>query len=218
MQGFGNVGGGTPSQLLHEQGCTVVGVSDVKGGVYNPEGLTPAALLRARRQATGRSSGYEGGETITNEELLRAGVRRPRSRRRSRASSPTRTPTRVKATVIVEAANGPTTPEADEIFEDRGILVVPDILANSGGVTVSYFEWVQDLQSYYWSEDEVNDRLRKIMERPTSTSSAGGAQGHDAQGRDDARRGPGGRGSPHARPLPLPGARRGARVSSRRLA
>ncbi|HYV01797.1 MAG TPA: hypothetical protein VEM93_05600 [Actinomycetota bacterium] len=72
---------------------------------------------------------------------------------------------RVKASVIVEAANGPTTPEADEIFEDRGIRVVPDILANAGGVTVSYFEWVQDLQAYSWSEDEVNDRLRQIMEQ-----------------------------------------------------
>jgi glutamate dehydrogenase (NAD(P)+) len=72
---------------------------------------------------------------------------------------------RVKASVIVEAANGPTTPEADEVFKDRGTLVVPDILANAGGVTVSYFEWVQDLQAYYWSEDEVNDRLRMIMER-----------------------------------------------------
>ena len=71
----------------------------------------------------------------------------------------------MRATVIVEAANGPTTPEADEIFEDRHILVVPDILANAGGVTVSYFEWVQDIQAYYWSEDEVNDRLRQIMEK-----------------------------------------------------
>src|SRR5207247_2618115 len=72
---------------------------------------------------------------------------------------------RVRSSVIVEAANGPTTPEADVIFEDRGLSVVPDILANAGGVTVSYFEWVQDLQAYYWSEDEVNDRLRQIMEK-----------------------------------------------------
>ncbi len=125
VQGFGNVGAGTV-QLLHEQGCLIVGVSDVKGGVHDPKGLSPVGLRNREREA-GTIAGFEGG--------------------------------------IVEAANGPTTPEADDIFKDRGILVVPDILANAGGVTVSYFEWVQDLQAYYWEEDEVNERLRTIMEK-----------------------------------------------------
>jgi glutamate dehydrogenase (NAD(P)+) len=162
VQGFGNVGGGTV-ELLHQQGCVIVGVSDVKGGVYNPQGLSPQGL-RAHRDKTGSVNGYEGGETVTNEELLEldCDVLIPAA---LEGQLTKRNADRIKASVIVEAANGPTTPEADEIFKDRGILVVPDILANAGGVTVSYFEWVQDLQAFYWTEDEVNDRLRQIMER-----------------------------------------------------
>jgi glutamate dehydrogenase (NAD(P)+) len=162
VQGFGNVGGGTV-ELLHQQGCRIVGVSDVQGGVHNPEGLSPQGL-RAHEDQHGTIAGYEGGERVTNEELLEldCDVLIPAAieGQLTRANAD-----RVKASVIVEAANGPTIPEADEIFEDRGILVVPDILANAGGVTVSYFEWVQDIQAYYWSEDEVNDRLRQIMEK-----------------------------------------------------
>jgi glutamate dehydrogenase (NAD(P)+) len=162
VQGFGNVGGGTV-ELLHQQGCVVVGVSDVKGGVYNPKGLNPQGL-RAHRDNTGSVVGYEGGEFVTNEELLEleCDVMIPAALEGQLTSD---NASRVRASVIVEAANGPTEPEGDEIFKDRGILVVPDILANAGGVTVSYFEWVQDLQAFYWSEDEVNDRLRQIMER-----------------------------------------------------
>jgi glutamate dehydrogenase (NAD(P)+) len=162
VQGFGNVGGGTV-ELLHQQGCVVVGVSDVKGGVYNPKGLNPQGL-RAHRDNTGSVVGYEGGEFVTNEELLEleCDVLIPAALEGQLTSD---NASRVRASVIVEAANGPTEPEGDEIFKDRGILVVPDILANAGGVTVSYFEWVQDLQAFYWSEDEVNDRLRQIMER-----------------------------------------------------
>jgi glutamate dehydrogenase (NAD(P)+) len=140
-----------------------VGVSDVQGGVYNPDGLNPQGL-RAHEEQHGTIAGYEGGQRVTNEELLEldCDVLIPAAieGQLNRANAD-----RVKASVIVEAANGPTVPEADEIFEDRGILVVPDILANAGGVTVSYFEWVQDIQAYYWSEDEVNDRLRQIMEK-----------------------------------------------------
>jgi glutamate dehydrogenase (NAD(P)+) len=162
VQGFGNVGGGTVD-LMNEQGCTVVGVSDVKGGIYNPEGLNPGALA-AHVRDSGSVVGYEGGETVTNDQLLtlECDVLIPAALEGVLTAQNAED---VKATVIVEAANGPTLPEADDIFEDRGIPVVPDILANAGGVTVSYFEWVQDLQAYYWSEDEVNERLRRIMEQ-----------------------------------------------------
>jgi len=162
IQGFGNVGGGTV-RLLHDQGCIVVGVSDVKGGVYNAQGLQPQGL-EAHQKAAGSIVGYEGAESVTNQELLEVDcdVLIPAAIEGQLTDD---NADRVKASIIVEAANGPTTPEADVIFEDRGLSVVPDILANAGGVTVSYFEWVQDLQAYYWSEDEVNDRLRQIMEK-----------------------------------------------------
>jgi glutamate dehydrogenase (NAD(P)+) len=162
VQGFGNVGSNAV-QLLEEMGCIVVAVSDVQGGVYNPRGLSYTGLTSHVRQA-GSLAGYEGGEHISNEKLLEldcdvlipAAIENQLTEDNAGA---------VNASVVVEAANGPTTPAADLMFKDRGILVVPDILANSGGVTVSYFEWVQDIQSYYWDEDEVNERLRKIMER-----------------------------------------------------
>jgi len=162
VQGYGNVGAGTV-RLLHEQGCRIVGVSDVRGGVYNPDGLSPTGLDKAEAEA-GTVYGYEGGETVSNAELLElpCDVLIPAA---VEGQLTEENADRIKASVIVEAANGPTTPEGDEIFKDRGILVVPDILANAGGVSVSYFEWVQDLQAYYWTEDEVNDRLRMIMEK-----------------------------------------------------
>jgi glutamate dehydrogenase (NAD(P)+) len=161
VQGFGNVGANTV-ELLSEQGCVVVGVSDVQGGVYNSDGLSPLGL-RAHHSEAGTVHGYEGGESVSNRELLElecevlipAALEGQLTEKNADA---------VHAAVIVEAANGPTTPEADEIFRERGVIVVPDILANAGGVTVSYFEWVQDIQAYYWTEDEVNDRLRTIME------------------------------------------------------
>jgi glutamate dehydrogenase (NAD(P)+) len=162
VQGFGNVGGGTVS-FLHEEGCKIIGVSDEQGGVYNPEGLSPTGL-RAYDEEAGTIFGYEGGERISNAELLEldCDVLIPAA---IEGQLTEENAEEVKASVIVEAANGPTTPEADEIFHERAIPVVPDILANAGGVTVSYFEWVQDLQAYYWQEDEVNDRLRMIMEK-----------------------------------------------------
>jgi glutamate dehydrogenase (NAD(P)+) len=162
VQGYGKVG--APAvQLLHELGCIIVAVSDVGGGVYNGKGLSPRGLA-AQRDAAGTVAGYEGGEPITNAQLLTidCDVLIPAAMEGQLTGANAGD---VKAPVIVEAANGPTTPEADEIFHDRGVLVVPDILANSGGVTVSYFEWVQDIQAFFWTEDEVNDRLRSIMER-----------------------------------------------------
>ena len=162
VQGFGKVGG-LAAQFLHDAGCCVIAVSDVGGGVYNPRGLDPSALIK--HLATGAQTvvGYPGTDTITNAELLELdcdllvpaaleGVLHE-----GNAAN-------VKARFVVEGANGPTTPDADDILEDKGVLVVPDILANSGGVAVSYFEWVQDLQAYFWSEDEVNDRLKVLME------------------------------------------------------
>jgi glutamate dehydrogenase (NAD(P)+) len=162
VQGFGNVGSGTV-QLLHEQGCKIVGVSDVKGGLFNPKGLSPQGLLAIRARGDSVSA-FEGGEAVTNEELLEldCDVLIPAA---IEGQITDENAEGIKAAVIVEGANGPTTPQADEILEDRGVKVVPDILANAGGVTVSYFEWVQDLQAFYWSEDEVNNRLRIIMEQ-----------------------------------------------------
>jgi glutamate dehydrogenase (NAD(P)+) len=162
IQGYGKVG--APAvRLLTELGCIVVAVSDVNGGVYNPRGLSPTGLA-AHRGDAGTVVGFDGGEPVTNEELLEipCDVLVPAA---LEGQITEHNAARIKAEMIIEGANGPTTPEADEILEDRGVLVVPDILANSGGVTVSYFEWVQDLQAYFWDEDEVNMKLRRIMER-----------------------------------------------------
>jgi glutamate dehydrogenase (NAD(P)+) len=161
VQGYGKVG--APAvRLLHEQGCTIVGVGDVHGGVYNPRGISPVGL-EAYKNETGTVAGYEGGEAVTNEELLalECDVLVPAALERVIDEGNAEG---VRCSIVVEAANGPTTPEADELLHDRGIHIVPDILANAGGVTVSYFEWVQDLQAYFWSEDEVNARLRRVME------------------------------------------------------
>jgi glutamate dehydrogenase (NAD(P)+) len=162
IQGYGKVGG-PAVRLLDDLGCQVVAVSDVHGGVYNPEGLSPTGLAAHRIEA-GTVAGFEGGEPITNHDLLELDVEVliPAALESVLTEDNAE---RVQAQIIVEAANGPTTPDADAIFHDRGILVVPDILANAGGVTVSYFEWVQGLQAYFWSEDEVNAKLRQIMER-----------------------------------------------------
>ncbi len=162
VQGYGKVGGGTV-QLLHQQGCKVVGVSEVEGGVYNPNGLSPQGL-RAHKERTGSLLGFEGGESVTNEELLQldCDVLIPAA---IEGQISERNADRIRTSVIVEGANGPTTPEGDEILTDRHVTVVPDILANAGGVTVSYFEWVQDRGGYFWTEDVVNDRLREIITR-----------------------------------------------------
>ena len=161
VQGFGKVGG-PAVELLAEQGCRIIGVSDHLGGVHNPRGLSPVGLA-AHHAETGTVAGFEGGVPLTNEELLAldCDVLIPAAIEGQITEA---NADRVQARVIVEAANGPTTPAADEILHDRGIHVVPDILANAGGVAVSYFEWVQDLQAYFWSEHEVNARLKRVME------------------------------------------------------
>ncbi len=161
IQGYGKVG--APAvRLMEELGCIVVGVSDVHGGTYCPDGLSWKGLA-AHHADTGTVVGYDGGEDVTNAELLEieCDLLIPAALESQITDD---NAGRIRAEIIVEGANGPTTPAADEILRDRGVLVVPDILANSGGVTVSYFEWVQDLQAYFWDEDEVNRKLRKIME------------------------------------------------------
>jgi glutamate dehydrogenase (NAD(P)+) len=162
VQGFGKVGG-LAAQFLHDAGCTVVAVSDFKGGVYNARGLNPVALLRHVRAGAESVVGYPGTDPITNEELIEldVDVLVPAALEGVIHEG---NADRIRASFIVEGANGPTTPDADEALDARGITVVPDILANAGGVAVSYFEWVQDLQAYWWSEDEVNDRLRRMMD------------------------------------------------------
>jgi glutamate dehydrogenase (NAD(P)+) len=162
VQGFGNVGSYL-ARFVAEDGATVVALSDSSGGVYNPNGID-VALALAHKQETGRLDGLKDTESITNEELLLidCDVLAPCALEQVITSA---NADRVKASLIVEGANGPTTPTADEILEDKGVLVLPDVLANAGGVVVSYFEWVQGLQEYFWKEEEVNQRLNDITSR-----------------------------------------------------
>ena len=166
VQGYGNVGSHAAT-ILDQMGCTIVAVSDVSGGLYNPHGLDIASINRHVAAHPRRLlEGYKapGVEKITNDELLviDVDVLIPAAlEHQIRADNAPY----VQAKMIVEGANGPTTREADEILGDRGVIVVPDILANAGGVVVSYFEWVQDLQCFFWDEKEVNRNLRRIMVR-----------------------------------------------------
>lgn len=160
VQGFGNVGSVT-SQLLQREGCKIIAISDRAGGVYNKDGIDVDAAIR--HVAQHRSlDGFKGGDIITNEELLtlEVDVLVPAALENVITS---RNAGKVKAKIICEGANGPTTAGADQILDDKGIFVIPDILANAGGVTVSYFEWVQDRGGYFWAEDVVNKRLEEIM-------------------------------------------------------
>ncbi len=162
VQGFGNVGS-ISARLLHEMGCKVVGLSDINGGVYNANGIdVHKAMHHSKEHGTLRD--MPNTEPVTNAELLElpCDVLIPAALENQLTA---RNAPRVKARLVIEAANGPTTPDADRIFSDRGIVVVPDILANAGGVTVSYFEWVQDLQRFFWAENEINDRLETLMLR-----------------------------------------------------
>jgi len=162
VQGFGNVGRNL-ALLLDEAGAIVVAVSDSVGGIHNPNGIDMEAALRHKLD-TGQLSGLPGTEDVTNEELLvvECDVLAPCALEqvitRDNAGD-------VHAEIVCEGANGPLTIEADEILEDRGVLVLPDVLANAGGVVVSYFEWVQGLQEYFWKEDEVNGKLNDIITR-----------------------------------------------------
>ncbi len=162
IQGYGNVGSST-GICLQDMGCRVIAVSDVHGGVYRQAGIDARELARWVR-SEGTVCGFPGTEPITNADLLAmpCDVLVPAA---LEGQITGRNAGNVRAKIIVEGANGPTTPEADKILERKGVVVVPDILANAGGVTVSYFEWVQGLQFLFWGEDEVNKRLEEIMAR-----------------------------------------------------
>jgi glutamate dehydrogenase (NAD(P)+) len=160
IQGFGNVGSHS-ARLLAEQGARVVAVSDVSGGLYNPKGLSISDVLRYT-QEHGTIKGFRNAEAVTNSELLQLPVTVLIPAALENQIT-VRNAADIKARIITEAANGPTTPDADDILHDRGTFLIPDILANAGGVTVSYFEWVQDLQHFFWSEEEINERLHRIM-------------------------------------------------------
>ncbi len=162
VQGYGNVGS-IAAYLLQDKGCKIVGASDTQGGIYNPKGFDARDVLRFKGEH-GTVVGYPGTDKITNEELLALECDILVPSALEKAITGQNAP-QIKAKVIVEGANGPTTPEADEILFDRNIFVVPDVLANAGGVTVSYFEWVQGLQFFFWSEREINNQLREIMVR-----------------------------------------------------
>jgi glutamate dehydrogenase (NAD(P)+) len=162
VQGFGNVGRNL-ARILAEDGATIVGVSDSVGGIYKPSGIDVDAVT-AHKQETGSVQGLEGSEDISNDELLllECDVLAPCALEQviTRDNAD-----RIRAGIVCEGANGPVTPDADRILDDRGILVLPDVLANAGGVVVSYFEWVQGLQEYFWKESEVNAKLNDIVTR-----------------------------------------------------
>ena len=161
VQGFGNVGS-IAAMLLEEQGCKVVAVSDVSGGYYNEGGLDVRAMMAYAEGNRGTLEGYRDADPISNEELLTLDVDvlvpAAKEDQITKHNAP-----QIQAKIIAEGANGPTSPEADDILNQNGVLVIPDILANAGGVTVSYFEWVQDRQGYFWTLDRVNRRLDRSI-------------------------------------------------------
>jgi glutamate dehydrogenase/leucine dehydrogenase len=160
IQGFGNVGG-VAARLLWRDGCTVVGVADYRGGIWNPRGLDIRQLELHVRES-GSVVDFPGAEAVSATEILErpCDVLIPAA-----VGSQIRedNAARIRASIVAEGANGPTTPEADEILRERGVTVIPDILANAGGVVVSYFEWVQGLQYYFWKESEIVARLQELM-------------------------------------------------------
>lgn len=161
IQGFGNVGSWT-AKCAHEAGLKIVAISDISGGLVDPNGLDPYKLEEYAKGNDRVIKGYPGTKAITNEEVLEQEVTVliPAA---LELQITAKNAEKVKATIIVEAANGPTDNEADDILEKRGILVVPDVLANGGGVTVSYFEWVQNLYRYFWTEEEVVEKQEQMM-------------------------------------------------------
>ncbi len=161
VQGFGNVGS-VSAQLMYEQGASIVAISDLSGGYYNKEGINIPEAIQYVKDNNKSLIGFKGAEKITNEELLELDcdvlIPAAKEDQISRHNAD-----RIKAKIIAEGANGPVTANADAMLDEKGIMVIPDILANAGGVTVSYFEWVQDRQGYFWTEERVNRRLNRMM-------------------------------------------------------
>ncbi|MBA2383087.1 MAG: Glu/Leu/Phe/Val dehydrogenase [Actinobacteria bacterium] len=162
VQGFGNVGAHL-ARMLAEEGARVIAVSDSRGGLHDPNGLDVSSVL-AHKAEHGTLAGFGGADAVSNDELLLLDCDVLAPCALEQVITPENA-SQVKARIICEGANGPITPGADEILEDRGVLVLPDVLANAGGVVVSYFEWVQGLQEYFWKEEEVNARLNDIVTR-----------------------------------------------------
>ncbi len=160
IQGFGNVGSHC-APFLAEMGMKIVAVSDVNGGIHNPDGFDVPALMKHVR-STGSVVNFPGSQPIHNAELLELEVDVLIPAALEGVIHKDNAPN-LRCKILAEGANGPTTPQADKILQDKGIYVIPDVLCNAGGVTVSYFEWVQGLQSFFWSEDEVDERLDKII-------------------------------------------------------
>jgi len=160
IQGYGNAGS-YAAIILHEMGARIIAVSDSKGGIINEKGLDPNAVLQ-HKQKTGSVVGFPGTKAITNESLLeeQCDILVPAALENVIT---TKNASQIRAKIVAEAANGPTTPEADEILFKNKVFHIPDFLCNAGGVTVSYFEWVQNMYGLYWPVDEVHDRLDKIM-------------------------------------------------------
>jgi glutamate dehydrogenase (NAD(P)+) len=160
VQGFGNVGS-TAARLCAQKGMKIVGISDRTTGIHNPDGIDLEAAEKHVR-TNGVLDDFRGGDALTNPELLELDcevlIPAAMENQITRANAP-----RIQARIICEGANGPTTANADAILEEKGVFVIPDILANAGGVTVSYFEWVQNREGYYWSRERVEKRLQKIM-------------------------------------------------------
>ncbi|MGH2454803.1 MAG: Glu/Leu/Phe/Val family dehydrogenase [Candidatus Limnocylindria bacterium] len=162
IQGYGNAGS-IAAELLAAEGASIVAVSDSSGGIHNPSGLDPAKVSAWKREH-GTVVGFPGSDEISNAAILELDceilVPAALENQITHVNAP-----RIQARIVAEAANGPTTPEADAILHDRGIFLIPDILCNAGGVTVSYFEWVQDMQSFFWTEERINQSLKEIMDR-----------------------------------------------------
>ncbi|HUS16712.1 MAG TPA: Glu/Leu/Phe/Val dehydrogenase [Chloroflexia bacterium] len=162
VQGYGNAGN-IAARLLASDGAKILAVSDSRGGIYSKNGFDPIQALRYKEEHGG-VGGFTNTETVSNEDLLEipCDILVPAALEGQITAN---NAGRIKAKMIAEAANGPTTPEADRILHEKGILMLPDILANAGGVTVSYFEWAQNIQGFYWTEEEVDERLHRVMVR-----------------------------------------------------